>query len=123
MLTTDTCGFLTELGKVHHLPAQIMEGHPLTNAQEQTLASLSYPYFADVCHGLQAEISARLESAATKKGYIICDVPDVPSDSIFSRSLKSAHLRDIVRKQYSADFFNKPQKNPHGSFEVVCSGS
>lgn len=84
MLTTDTCGFLTELGKVHHLPAQIMEGHPLTNAQEQTLASLSYPYFADVCHGLQAEISARLESAATKKGYIICDVPDVPSDSIFT---------------------------------------
>lgn len=44
-------------------------------------------------------------------------------DTIYSRSLKSAHLRDIVRKQYSADFFNKPQKNPHGSFEVVCSGS
>ena len=42
---------------------------------------------------------------------------------VCSRSLKSAHLRDIVRKQYSADFFNKPQKNPHGSFEVVCSGS
>lgn len=47
---------------------------------------------------------------------------DILND-INSRSLKSAHLRDIVRKQYSADFFNKPQKNPHGSFEVVCSGS
>lgn len=84
MLTTDTCGFLPELGKVQNFPAQIQEGHPLTNAQEQTLASLSYPYFADVCHGLQADISARLESATTKKGYIICDVPDVPSDSIFT---------------------------------------
>ncbi|GKG72448.1 hypothetical protein CE91St1_15910 [Parabacteroides goldsteinii] len=42
---------------------------------------------------------------------------------IFSRPLKSAHLRNIVRKQYPADFFNKPQKSPHGSFEVVCGGS
>ena len=40
-----------------------------------------------------------------------------------SRPLKSAHLRNIVRKQYPADFFNKPQKSPHGSFEVVCGGS
>ena len=42
---------------------------------------------------------------------------------IDSRPLKSAHLRNIVRKQYPADFFNKPQKSPHGSFEVVCGGS
>ena len=42
---------------------------------------------------------------------------------LFSRPLKSAHLRNIVRKQYPADFFNKPQKSPHGSFEVVCGGS
>ena len=42
---------------------------------------------------------------------------------VFSRPLKSAHLRNIVRKQYPADFFNKPQKSPHGSFEVVCGGS
>ena len=42
---------------------------------------------------------------------------------INSRPLKSAHLRNIVRKQYPADFFNKPQKSPHGSFEVVCGGS
>ena len=42
---------------------------------------------------------------------------------IHSRPLKSAHLRNIVRKQYPADFFNKPQKSPHGSFEVVCGGS
>ena len=41
----------------------------------------------------------------------------------YSRPLKSAHLRNIVRKQYPADFFNKPQKSPHGSFEVVCGGS
>ena len=43
--------------------------------------------------------------------------------SLTSRPLKSAHLRNIVRKQYPADFFNKPQKSPHGSFEVVCGGS
>lgn len=43
--------------------------------------------------------------------------------TINSRPLKSAHLRNIVRKQYPADFFNKPQKSPHGSFEVVCGGS
>ena len=43
--------------------------------------------------------------------------------SVISRPLKSAHLRNIVRKQYPADFFNKPQKSPHGSFEVVCGGS
>ena len=42
---------------------------------------------------------------------------------LISRPLKSAHLRNIVRKQYPADFFNKPQKSPHGSFEVVCGGS
>ena len=42
---------------------------------------------------------------------------------LYSRPLKSAHLRNIVRKQYPADFFNKPQKSPHGSFEVVCGGS
>ena len=45
------------------------------------------------------------------------------SVGIISRPLKSAHLRNIVRKQYPADFFNKPQKSPHGSFEVVCGGS
>ena len=44
-------------------------------------------------------------------------------EELFSRPLKSAHLRNIVRKQYPADFFNKPQKSPHGSFEVVCGGS
>ena len=38
---------------------------------------------------------------------------------INSRPLKSNFLWNIVRKQYSAEFFNKPQKNPHGSFEVV----
>ena len=43
--------------------------------------------------------------------------------TLTSRPLKSAHLRNIVRKQYPADFFNKPQKSPHGSFEVVCGGS
>ena len=43
--------------------------------------------------------------------------------TLYSRPLKSAHLRNIVRKQYPADFFNKPQKSPHGSFEVVCGGS
>ena len=45
------------------------------------------------------------------------------SRNLLSRPLKSAHLRNIVRKQYPADFFNKPQKSPHGSFEVVCGGS
>ena len=45
------------------------------------------------------------------------------ADALYSRPLKSAHLRNIVRKQYPADFFNKPQKSPHGSFEVVCGGS
>ena len=45
------------------------------------------------------------------------------STPLHSRPLKSAHLRNIVRKQYPADFFNKPQKSPHGSFEVVCGGS
>ena len=45
------------------------------------------------------------------------------SKGLYSRPLKSAHLRNIVRKQYPADFFNKPQKSPHGSFEVVCGGS
>ena len=44
-------------------------------------------------------------------------------ETLNSRPLKSAHLRNIVRKQYPADFFNKPQKSPHGSFEVVCGGS
>ena len=40
-----------------------------------------------------------------------------------SRSLKSTFLRDIVTKQHSAEFFNKSPKNPHGSFEVICSRS
>ena len=40
-----------------------------------------------------------------------------------SRPLKSAYLRDISQKQYLADIFNKRQKSPHGSFEVVCGGS
>ena len=52
------------------------------------------------------------------KARILCR-----TTAIFSRPLKSAHLRNIVRKQYPADFFNKPQKSPHGSFEVVCGGS
>lgn len=30
--------------------------------------------------------------------------------TVFSRSLKSTHFRDIVLKQYSADIFNKRQK-------------
>ena len=47
----------------------------------------------------------------------------VSAQLVDSRPLKSAHLRNIVRKQYPADFFNKPQKSPHGSFEVVCGGS
>ena len=47
----------------------------------------------------------------------------VTPGNVHSRPLKSAHLRNIVRKQYPADFFNKPQKSPHGSFEVVCGGS
>lgn len=84
LLTADTCGFLPEMGKVDRFPAQIREGHPLTAAQEQTLSSLSYPFFADVCHGLQTEISAQLESAAAKKGYTLCEVPDVPADSLFA---------------------------------------
>ena len=42
---------------------------------------------------------------------------------INSRPLKSASLRDNVRQQSSADFFNKCQKSPHGSFEVVCGRS
>ncbi len=42
--------------------------------------------------------------------------------TICSRPLKSAPLRDIARKQYPADFFNKQSKNPHGSFEVVRGG-
>ena len=48
---------------------------------------------------------------------------NISISSLDSRPLKSAHLRNIVRKQYPADFFNKPQKSPHGSFEVVCGGS
>ena len=48
---------------------------------------------------------------------------DTEGNYLYSRPLKSAHLRNIVRKQYPADFFNKPQKSPHGSFEVVCGGS
>ncbi|MBP3470921.1 MAG: aspartyl protease family protein [Paraprevotella sp.] len=84
LLTADTCSFLPELGKVDRFPAQIREGHPLTAAQEQTLSSLSYPFFADVCHNLQTEITAQLESAAAKKGYTLCEVPDVPADSLFA---------------------------------------
>ena len=49
--------------------------------------------------------------------------PQQRAKDVSSRPLKSAHLRNIVRKQYPADFFNKPQKSPHGSFEVVCGGS
>ena len=44
-------------------------------------------------------------------------------DQLNSRPLKSAYLRDISQKQYLADIFNKRQKSPHGSFEVVCGGS
>lgn len=84
LLTADTCGFLPEMSKVDHFPAQIRDGHPLTSAQKQTLASLRYPFFADVCHELQAEISAQLAKAAAKKGYTLCEVPDVPADSLFA---------------------------------------
>lgn len=84
LLTADTCGILPELAKVGRFPAQIRDGHPLTEVQERTLSSLSYPFFADVCHRLQAEISAQLEGAATKKGYSLCEVPDVPADSLFA---------------------------------------
>lgn len=45
------------------------------------------------------------------------------ADTLNSRSLKSTFLRDIVTKQHSAEFFNKSPKNPHGSFEVICSRS
>ena len=43
--------------------------------------------------------------------------------TLVSRPLKRAYLRDISQKQYLADIFNKRQKSPHGSFEVVCGGS
>ena len=36
-------------------------------------------------------------------GYIF----HLPNNSIYSRPLKSTHLRDIARKQCPADFFNK----------------
>ena len=45
------------------------------------------------------------------------------AETLYSRPLKSAYLRDISQKQYLADIFNKRQKSPHGSFEVVCGGS
>ena len=58
------------------------------------------------------------------KALIFLGLPIVIGQlGVISRPLKSAHLRNIVRKQYPADFFNKPQKSPHGSFEVVCGGS
>ena len=67
-----------------------------------------------------------LELFKTQKFYQIdiSILKDLGYDVLLSsRPLKSAHLRNIVRKQYPADFFNKPQKSPHGSFEVVCGGS
>lgn len=84
LLTADTCGFLPELGRVTQFPAQIKDGRPLTAAQEAALSSLSTPFFADVCHSVQAEIDAQLERAAAKKGYELCDVPDAPADSLFA---------------------------------------
>lgn len=84
LLTSDTCGFLPELGKVQDYLKQIQANHPLTAKQEQALTPFSYPFLADVCRRMQAETLAKLEGAAAKKGYVLCDVPEVPADSLFA---------------------------------------
>lgn len=39
---------------------------------------------------------------------------------LLSHLLKSILQRDIFKVKCFADFFDNPQKKPHGSFEVVC---
>ena len=70
----------------------------------------------------KAELARRLQVKPQSVDYMLTR-KSIDTDTLYSRPLKSAHLRNIVRKQYPADFFNKPQKSPHGSFEVVCGGS
>lgn len=84
LLTADTCGLLPDMAKACTLPTQIRVGKPLSAEQERMLASLSYPFFGEVCHSLQKEIYAKLKEAAAKQGYTMCDVPDVEADSVFA---------------------------------------
>lgn len=51
---------------------------------------------------------------------LIFPISNRPLKSCF---LKSPFLRNVVIKPHSAAFFNKSPKNPHGSFEVICSRS
>ena len=79
---------------------------------------LNLLFFLFCCTAVQAQTGRQIT------GKVIDAMGELPGVSVvISRPLKSAHLRNIVRKQYPADFFNKPQKSPHGSFEVVCGGS
>lgn len=84
LLTADTCGLLPDMGRVCAFPNQIKDGNPLSEEQERTLASLSYPFFGEVCRLLQQDIDAKLKEAAAKQGYTLCDVPDVQADSVFA---------------------------------------
>lgn len=63
----------------------------LTEEQEHTLSSLTYPFFYNVCHNLQQEIKDKMEELKNKTGYMICDIPDVVDNELF----------DAIAKRYS----------------------
>ena len=121
-----------------HTPSQV--GNPVPRSTGH--------YFAGSTRVLAAEYADALRTACPRSpqfappyssaSYSFCSrsIVHVPSDTFHppfhricnpmvlnSRPLKSAYLRDISQKQYLADIFNKRQKSPHGSFEVVCGGS
>ena len=77
---------------------------------------------ADIVKRLQKEFPSR-HLPRVKRMWLNKSDTALADSILYSRSLKSTFLRDIVTKQHSAEFFNKSPKNPHGSFEVICSRS
>ena len=72
---------------------------------------------------LKIMIIARTNQQQRYKDYCMFHFFLIISRPLKSCFLKSPFLRNVVIKPHSAAFFNKSPKNPHGSFEVICSRS
>ncbi|MCM1311980.1 MAG: TlpA family protein disulfide reductase [Bacteroides sp.] len=95
LMSGDTCSFLCEYAKVGGYTADINNMKPLTEEQEQVLASLKHPLFAGVCRSLQEENGRKIEEARSKTGYMVCDIPEV-ADSLLFNAIASRYKGKVV---------------------------